>query len=451
VAAILASDALALSFTYWFAVLVRYLIDPGGYELGFYLQFYPMISLFVAAFATQDLYPGFLIHPAEEIRRVCHSVTFVFLLVGSATFLNRDAEAYSRSVFLMAWAFGMPAVLLSRVAVRSLLSKTEWWGIPAVILGSGKSAQRVLRTLGSHQSLGIRVIGMLDESAGGAPGVVGLLGMASDLSVRAKVPYAIVSMPEKSSAELNHIVQTYCQGFRHVLLVPDLIGAYSLGVKAKDIAGELGIEVPQQLFQPIPKVVKRSIDILGSALGLLFLTPLFACLAIAIKLTSSGPVFYGHVRKGWNGTLFKTWKFRSMVTNGDRVLEKYFTSHPGRKKQWDAARKLKDDPRVTRIGRLMRPASLDELPQLWNVLVGEMSLVGPRPMTPNEIAQDSFEMCTRVRPGITGLWQVSGRNNLSYPDRIRLNEYYIRNWSIWLDIFILARTVTTVLKTDGAY
>lgn len=448
-AAVLASDVFALSLAYWFAVLLRYLISP-GYELAFYLRLYPMISLFVVVFGIQDLYPGFLIHPAEEIRRVCYSVTFVFLILGSATFLNRGAEVYSRSVFLMAWAVGMPAVWLSRVALRAVLSGKDWWGTPALILGSGEPARRVRRTLEAHRSLGVRILGILDDNADAD--ALGPLSMAREIGERANVPYAIVSMPEKSSAELNHIVQTYCQGFRHVLLVPELIGAYSLGVKVKDVGGELGIEVPQQLFQPVPQILKRSLDIVGSAAGIALL-PLFALFGILVKLSSPGPVFYGHERYGRSRRIFKAWKFRTMVTNGDDVLEKYLAAHPDERARWDCERKLRNDPRVTRIGKLLRRASLDELPQLWNVLAGEMSLVGPRPIVPNEIDQyaASFGMCTMVRPGITGLWQVSGRNNLTFSERVRLNEYYIRNWSIWLDVFILARTIKTVLHAEGAY
>lgn len=453
--AILATDIAALSVAYWFAVLLRYLISP-GYELGFYLRLYPIILLFVVAFAIQDLYPGFLIHPAEEMRRVCYSVSFVFLLIGSATFLNRDAEAYSRSVFLMAWALGMPAVLLARFLLRSFLSKKEWWGLPAVVLGGSQSAQRVIRTLEESHSLGIRVVGILDDEpvewCDSERLFTGPLSMASELSARSKIPYAIVSMPEKSNAELNTIVQRYCQGFRHVLLLPDLVGTYSLGIKVKDLGGELGIEVPQQLFQPVPQFLKRTVDILGSLLGLLLL-PLFMVFGILIKFSSRGPVFYGHLRYGRSRNIFKAWKFRTMAVNGDQVLKAYLASHPNEWLQWERERKLQNDPRVTPVGRLLRRASLDELPQLWNVLVGEMSLVGPRPITESEIQKyaKSFEMCMMVRPGITGLWQVSGRNNLSYADRVRLDEYYIRNWSIWLDLFILARTVTAVWKAEGAY
>jgi lipopolysaccharide/colanic/teichoic acid biosynthesis glycosyltransferase len=142
-----------------------------------------------------------------------------------------------------------------------------------------------------------------------------------------------------------------------------------------------------------------------------------------------------------------------MVQNADQVLEDYFQANPELRQEWRTERKLRYDPRVTRVGHFLRRTSLDELPQLWNVLRGEMSLVGPRPIVGEEIARyaDTYKLYTRVLPGLTGLWQVSGRNNISYPERVNLDAYYVRNWSVWLDIYILLRTIWVVLTGDGAY
>ena len=181
--------------------------------------------------------------------------------------------------------------------------------------------------------------------------------------------------------------------------------------------------------------------------------PFLIMLAIIVKLDSKGSVFYGHTRFGKGKRKFKAWKFRTMVPNADQLLAEYLEKDPELRKEWETSYKLRSDPRITRVGKILRKLSLDELPQLWNVLVGEMSLVGPRPIISDEINcyGDVFEMYALVRPGITGLWQVSGRNDSIYEYRVRLDKYYISNWSIWLDFYILALTVKVVFGGKGAY
>jgi Undecaprenyl-phosphate galactose phosphotransferase WbaP len=178
-----------------------------------------------------------------------------------------------------------------------------------------------------------------------------------------------------------------------------------------------------------------------------------AIIFAAIRLSSRGPVFYGQTRIGRNNSTFTAWKFRSMFANADEVLLSQLEKNPKLRSEWERDHKLKNDPRITPVGRLLRKTSLDELPQLWNVFRGDMSLVGPRPIVAAEIARysDVFEAYKSVRPGITGMWQVSGRNNTTYLERIRFDEYYVRNWSVWLDLYILVRTFKTVLFGEGAY
>jgi Undecaprenyl-phosphate galactose phosphotransferase WbaP len=182
------------------------------------------------------------------------------------------------------------------------------------------------------------------------------------------------------------------------------------------------------------------------------LIPFLGLVALLIKLDSPGSVFYHQDRIGYGGKTFKLWKFRSMCEGAEKKLEEYLASNPDRKAEYEVKHKLKDDPRLTRVGRILRKFSIDELPQLINVLNGEMSLVGPRPFLPEEI--DFYEKCytlyTYVLPGVTGLWQISGRSNVSYATRANLDDYYLRNWSIWLDIHILIRTFWVVLRRDGA-
>ena len=199
--------------------------------------------------------------------------------------------------------------------------------------------------------------------------------------------------------------------------------------------------------------LSRLMDLVLVILAIPMIAPLLLAIAILIKIDSRGKAFFSHTRIGKDGHSFQVLKFRTMVSNADMELKRFFMKHPELKAEWEATQKLRCDPRVTRVGRVLRRLSLDELPQLINILKGDMSLVGPRPIVDDEIAKygDSFEYYKQIRPGLTGLWQVSGRNDTSYEKRVQLDEYYVRNWSFWLDIQILIRTVGVVLLRKGAY
>lgn len=215
-----------------------------------------------------------------------------------------------------------------------------------------------------------------------------------------------------------------------------------------------GVRFDESLLLPWPQFVKRVVDIFASGCALLALSPLLLLIAVLIRLTGPGPLTFSHQRIGRGGQRFRALKFRSMVPNANQVLAGYLATHPELQDEWDRDHKLKNDPRVTWIGKIfLRKTSLDELPQLWNVFVGEMSLVGPRPIVDEEVAKygSTFHDYLRVTPGITGLWQISGRNNTTYAERLAYDEFYVRSWSPWMDLYILIRTVRTVLFCEGAY
>jgi Undecaprenyl-phosphate galactose phosphotransferase WbaP len=199
-------------------------------------------------------------------------------------------------------------------------------------------------------------------------------------------------------------------------------------------------------------VSKRLLDIFLALLALIVSLPVMVILAAIVKLDSPGPWLFGHKRIGRDQKHFKAWKFRTMRVDGDQVLQEWFAAHPEAKDEWLRYGKLKQDPRVTRVGRFLRGRSLDELPQLWNVLRGEMSLVGPRPIVESEVHHygEDYDFYSQVQGGVTGMWQVSGRSSTSYRERVMLDTFYVSNWSIWLDLAILIRTVGTVLLKTGA-
>jgi Undecaprenyl-phosphate galactose phosphotransferase WbaP len=199
--------------------------------------------------------------------------------------------------------------------------------------------------------------------------------------------------------------------------------------------------------------MKRMFDVIFSTVALFCAVPIFVVLAILIKLDSPGPVFYASRRIGGGGRVFNCYKVRTMVSNADEILESHLFKHPKHHHEWLSTQKLKEDPRVTTLGRILRNSSLDELPQLWNVLRGEMSIVGPRPIVASEISKYGaiFKLYRQVLPGITGLWQVSGRSDTSYRERVMLDAEYITNWNMFMDIRILVKTIVVVFRRQGAY
>ncbi len=218
------------------------------------------------------------------------------------------------------------------------------------------------------------------------------------------------------------------------------------------------LEAPQQAVNGTPKsalggLAKRIFDCVYSLVGLIFLSPLILMVAVAIKLASPGPILYGHTRVGFGGKTFKCWKFRTMVVNGDEVLDAHLRANPADRYQWETTRKLRNDPRVTALGRVLREYSIDELPQLINVFRGEMSFVGPRPVVAEELERygPKADLYLATRPGITGLWQVSGRSDTGYDERVALDASYVERWSLASDIVILARTVPAVVGARGSY
>lgn len=204
---------------------------------------------------------------------------------------------------------------------------------------------------------------------------------------------------------------------------------------------------------PTGGLVKRSFDVTSAALALILFSPIFLMIAALVKFSDNGPVFYGHSRIGHNGRIFKCLKFRTMAVNGDEILRNFLRDNPQAAEEWKATRKLKFDPRVTAIGTVLRKLSLDELPQIFNILRGEMSVVGPRPVVDEELkVYDSFAaFYLKTRPGLTGLWQISGRNDVSYESRIAFDTHYVQNWSLVGDVLIIVKTIPAVCLARGSY
>jgi Undecaprenyl-phosphate galactose phosphotransferase WbaP len=451
------SDLVAIAGTIALAVIVRQLFR-GQFDLSVYWRLWPLLGLFPAAYALFGLYPGVVLSPVAELRTTSYATTLVFLALGALTFLVRDAKAYSRLAFFGAWVACLVVAPLLRSVVRAAVANQPWWGYPVVVLGASGSGEAILRKLTRHPELGLRPVAVFDDNAPwGTPihgvAVRGPISSAPAFAKSANITRAIVALQDVPMPDMLALLDTQAQAFSRVFVVPKLLGLSSIGVETRDLSRVLALEMRKNLLMAGPRAAKRLLDLAFSLLLLACLAPLLALIALAIKLESPGRVFYRQSRVGLDCERLWVWKFRSMRLDAEQALADYLAKNLEAAEEWRRDHKLKNDPRVTRLGRILRKTSLDELPQLFNVVRGEMSLVGPRPIVDSEIQKygASFALYRQVIPGLTGLWQVSGRNERSYDERVELDSYYVRNWSPWLDIYLLARTVKVVVTGYGAY
>lgn len=433
---------------------IRYLYDQSLiWEL--YLPLWPIILLFPVVYALVGLYPGVGIIPPEELRRLTYASSLVFIVIGASTFMYRSEAEYSRGAFIFAWLLVLLAVPLSRALVRELFARKAWWGTGVVILGAGQTGQEVVRLLQKQPGLGLKPLALLDDDTRKhlenpyGIGVLGNLSLAPELA-KLGIRHAIVAMPSVPRDRLLELLGSHTSMFPHLMLIPNLMGLSSLWVSAKDLGGVLSLEVRQRLLMSGPRLVKRSMDISLVLLASPFIILISAIVALLVRLDSPGTVVFTQNRPGLNGNFFKIFKFRTMYIDAEARMQ----SLPADlKAEFEQYGKIQNDPRVTKIGYWLRKFSLDEFPQFWNILRGDMSLVGPRAYLVDQMKQmrEYQTIVLSVMPGLTGLWQVSGRSEISFDERLDLDSYYVRNWSPWLDLYILARTVWVVLFSRGAY
>ncbi len=451
VAAIFIARALAIALWRW--------IHP-AIGLPNFLGFRESLVLFALAYAALGLYAGATIGAVEELRRVVLGTAFVCLLLTASLFFTQRTGPYSRGLLILSGCLTAAAVPLLRSLARRLFASRNWWGVPVIVLGASHTAQGLIERLRRHPEMGLRPVACLDdegETQGECAGlpVAGPLSMAHALAKALKIRHALVAMPEVSREDLVWMLDDWGTVFRHVILIPNLCGVASLWVAARDLSGVLGLELRQNLLIPLNRCTKRALDIAGAlALGIPAL-PLVACAAVWIKLASRGSVLYQQEREGEGGRSLHIPKLRTMHPDAEAHLTRVLSASPQNHAEWARHFKLRKDPRILPgLGWFLRRSSLDELPQLWSVLKGEMSLVGPRPFPLYHL--EGFgprfrALRNRVKPGLTGLWQVSDRADGNLEVQEALDTYYIRNWSLWLDLYILARTVRAVLFPRGAY
>jgi lipopolysaccharide/colanic/teichoic acid biosynthesis glycosyltransferase len=455
-----------------------------------------LVPLCVVWNLSFGLYAVTPLSPPDEIRSAVAGVSLGYAACWAVIKITQDSSP--TLVTLLPWIGAwFVSVILSPAArglVRSIFSKRAWWGHAVVVLGAGKVGRAVVTLLRSRPQLGLKPVAILDDdpsrqgtvratwgdqdiviqpvrghededfntpSARGAleqfsevedVPVLGGFELAPALQQRLGLRTAVLAMPEMNAAATLGLIERFVDGYTNVLVIPELFNLAHFGAPTRYLGGALGIEVRRQLLLRGPRAAKRTIDIVLTSIGLLLILPILVAVAILIALDSRGSVFYLQKRLGQDGVRFRALKFRTMYQDAERRLTELLARDQNLRIEYEQFHKLTDDPRVTRIGRFLRKYSVDELPQLWNVVVGDMSLVGPRPYLEREIPdmEQKEAIILRVKPGITGIWQVTWRNESTFEQRVQLDVEYVRNWSPWLDIYILARTVPVVLGGTGS-
>ncbi len=398
----------------------------------------------------------------EETRRLFKGLSLAFILMVMVDMIPGTFRQFSRMIIMIAWLTSFFLFPLFRLFIKKMFRKTGLWRKNVLILGTNPTAQRVAKEIIKNDTLCYEVAGFLSEHQRpmGQPlfegiKVVGRLEQLSRELCRAlNVKDIFIALPDFPHKELIRIAKM-CEGMAETIkIVPDISTLYTLGAELENVGDIISVSVTRNLAKPWNILVKYTYELILASLAFLLFVPVFMIVALAIRLDSPGPILFKQSRLGKKNKSFIIYKFRSMFIDNEHRLSLYFQTHPEARTEWSRFRKLKHcDPRVTRVGRFIRTRSLDELPQLLNIIKGDMSLVGPRPylLPEQEQVGDMSTFISSVRPGMTGFWQIRGRNSLSFDERVFMDDFYIRNWSLWLDIVILLKTIKVILKREGAF
>jgi lipopolysaccharide/colanic/teichoic acid biosynthesis glycosyltransferase len=457
-----------------------------------------LMPLCLVALAASRLYAVTPPSPPDEIRSTTGIISLVYIGAWTVSVAARvvSARSLSHGGWALAWLLAVLLVPLIRGVLRSKFAKRPWWGQAVVVIGAGRVGRSVVETLTQRPQLGLKPMAILDDDpkrqgsvrvawgeddmvvepvagevtqtdleppasersaleqfaeVGGVP-VVGGVDLAAVLAQRLRIDTVVIAMPEMDSAEVLGLIERFGDSYTNVLVIPDMFNLAHFGAPTRYLGGLLGLEVQRQLMLGGPRFFKRAMDIALTTVGGILILPLLVLLGLLIAFDSKGGVFYTQRRLGQDGVRFNALKFRTMHADADRRLQELLETSAPLRAEFEQFHKLSADPRITRVGRFLRKYSLDELPQLWNVVTGEMSLVGPRPYMEKEIPdmEQREAIVLRVRPGLTGIWQVTTRNEATFQERVTLDVQYVRNWSPWLDLYILARTVTVVVAGTGS-
>ncbi|MFA5864143.1 MAG: undecaprenyl-phosphate galactose phosphotransferase WbaP [Phycisphaerae bacterium] len=456
---------LSIFSSYYTRKSLDVILPPFQISLGDLLSRWWIPAIFLAFFLYENLY--FKRLPFwDEVKTLLKTITISIIVVISIITLGKMGDSISRTAIVFLWAYALFFFPILRIISKRVLCNMPFWKKNVIIIGAGPMGIEAAIGLEKHKYMGYRVLGFLDDDEDKIRKQISIEG--KNLKVFGKirnyskfihllnittVVIALPALPQEELIQLTNEIQKFTT---NVLFVPDLKGIGILNTELYHLFNEefFLLKINNNLKIPLSQATKRVFDIVVSFILLPCLLLVIAIISFLIKLTSRGPVFYSQLRVGTNGKSFQIYKFRSMYFDAEERLRKMLLSNENICKEWETNFKLKKDPRITWIGNFLRKTSLDELPQILNVLKGEMSLVGPRPVIQKEIDlyyKNYASFYFMVRPGVTGIWQISGRSDTNYDRRVKLDTWYVLNWSVWLDTIIILKTFKVILKREGAY
>jgi len=425
-----------------------------------FISFWWIPVIFISILSFEALYIRSL--PFwDEVRSLTKSVSLAGITLLAIVTLGKMGDIMSRIVLLNLWVVSLFIFPVFRLWGKKVLYRAGIWRERILIIGAGNAGKLVMEGLEREKHMGYDVVGFLDddkEMIGTAvkgkkvfAGVDKFPWLVRELGIKT----VIIAIPSLSPEKLSLLTAKVQNTIANTMVIPDLKGIALLNTDLFHLFLEqiFLMHIKNNLKSVTNRSVKRLFDMSMSILAMPVLLPLIGLIGMLIRIETPGLAIYAHDRIGEKGRTFRCYKFRTMYRDAEEKLKEMLEDSETLRNEWEQTWKLKDDPRVTRIGRFLRKSSLDELPQIFNVIRGEMSLVGPRPYLPREKADinENIGVICSAKPGITGLWQVSGRSNTSYRHRVKLDAWYVMNWSLWLDIAILFKTIRVVLKAEGAY
>lgn len=454
-------DYLAILSAEFLAFLLRnFLIPYGGVlaisDLHYYVAFPFCFLLFIQI-------KGLYVKRMEFWRIISElfsaSVYGMVALIALLYFLH-IGETTSRLFVLLFSVFSFIFIVFYRFVNHKLLAKLGWLQLPVLLVGSGEIPEGLLSHIENDSGMGYHFIGYLgkclpQEAVAANIPLLGSDRNAPDVIRKTGVQNVLVIAPDCSNYQVQEIVSRLQPLVREISFIPDMGSLPLANMSSVTLVDGrvVALFLRNNLAVRRNQIFKRCFDICLTLAGLIVVAPLLLLIAVWIYNDSPGPVIFKHTRIGKNGKKFECYKFRTMCVDAQARLESLLATDIGVREEWEKYFKLKDDPRITKSGAFLRKTSLDELPQVFNVLKGEMSLVGPRPIINEEIPRYGEYIFDyyMVLPGITGAWQTSGRNDVNYQERVQMDSWYVRNWNMWLDIVLLCRTVKVMLDKKGAY
>lgn len=414
-------------------------------------------SIFIIIMSIEGLYIK-----REEywriIKRIFKSIFYAIAIITIFFLQERNIE-FLVFIFLLS-CMSFSTIAFVRYIYKRIVEYFDVFKIPILVVGAGKTAELLISGIVNNNGLGYKIIGLLEDNKVKCKSlekysVLGHFCDVEDIVKRYNISNIFIAAPGMAQDEMTKLIYRVQPMVSSISIIPNLIGVPMAGIEIESLFNEklMIVKLKNNLAEKFNVWFKEIFDYVLTIIGTIIISPILIIISIWIYIDSPGPVIFKHRRIGKNGKEFNCYKFRSMCVDAKEKLDQLLSSDPEARAEWEKDFKLKNDPRITSSGAFLRKTSLDEIPQIFNVLRGEMSLVGPRPIIKDEMIRYGKHIndYLMVKPGITGMWQVSGRNDIDYQDRVLLDSWYVRNWSVWLDLVILVKTIKVVLLRKGAY